>query len=707
VARPLTDVRPLAMPAPPWPASALRPAASRRVSRRFAALTAATTLAAAASVAVLTRTQGWKLDGSVRFWLLGAFVLAGELLPIAVPRRHGLDKVTLSTAFAFAVLMCSGILPACAVYAASSIIADVYARTSPEKVVFNASQYILSIAGAGAVLILAHAAPPVTLHASVVPALALAALACFLVNHVLAGTGAAVLADLPVRPYLADDVPFHALTAGCLFLLAPWVVASSDTSVALIPVAFGPVLAIYVAGRQAGVNAHRAYHDRLTGLPNRWLLSDSVTTAIESAERSGVGVAVMIVDLDDFKSINDTLGHHFGDRVLQLVAPRLADAVGSRGLLARLGGDEFAALVEGITEPGEAMRCADRLLAALEAPCEVDSLSLHVTASVGVACYPQHGRTVDELLRHADVAMYNAKGERSTSAMYAHEHDEYSIDRLALAAQLRRGIERGELVVHYQPKIPLGDHGVCAVEALVRWNHPQLGCIGPEGFVPLAEQTGLIKAVTEWVLDAALAQCAAWRREGLEVRFGVNVSTRSLLDHELPDVARSLLDRYAVPAELLQLEITESRFVADLGRAQTVLHELRAMGVTIAIDDFGTGYSSLSQLQQLPVDEIKIDRSFVMRMETDHDDGVLVRSIIELGRNLGLHVTAEGVETATVHHTLRGLGCDFAQGYFVSRPVPAGECRRVLAALAEAAQTSPDGKTVRFPRTRESHRQHA
>jgi EAL domain-containing protein (putative c-di-GMP-specific phosphodiesterase class I) len=264
--------------------------------------------------------------------------------------------------------------------------------------------------------------------------------------------------------------------------------------------------------------------------------------------------------------------------------------------------------------------------------------------------------------------------------VYEYEQDEYSIDRLALAAQLRRGIDRGELIVHYQPKIPLDGGGACGVEALVRWNHPQLGCIGPDGFIPLAEKTGLIKAVTEHVLETALRQCRAWRAAGLDVRFSVNISTRTLLDHDLPATIRLLLDRYGVPPASLQLEITESRVVADLVRARTVLHELRAMGVTIAIDDFGTGFSSLSQLQQLPVDEIKIDRSFVMRMETDRDDAVLVRSIIELGRNLGLRVTAEGVETASVQRTLRNLGCDFAQGFHIGRPVPPEECRRLLEA---------------------------
>ncbi len=648
------------------------------VSPCFVGFTVLTVVVAAGSVVAFAWTVGWHVATPVRFWLLAVFVLAGELLPISVPRRNGLDKVTISTAFAFAVLVSVGVLPACMVYAAAWLIAGRCERTAPVKVVFNAAQYVLSLAGAGVVLMLAGAVPPVALHAGVLPAILLAALVCFVINHVLAGAGAALLAGLPVMRYLGDDVAFHALTAGGLLALAPVVVAASDASVALIPLAFVPVLAIYFGGRQAGINAHHAFHDRLTDLPNRGLLTETVTKALEAAEHARSGVAVMIVDLDDFKSVNDTLGHQFGDRVLQLIAPRLADALGSRGLLARLGGDEFAAVLENVRDEADALRCAQRLLATLERPCQIDSLLLQVGGSVGVACYPQHGRTVDELLRHADVALYCAKSEHSTCAIYAHEQDEYSVDRLALAGQLRRGIDRGELVVHYQPKVPLNDSGSCGVEALVRWNHPQLGWIGPDGFIPLAEQTGLIKALTDRVLEAALRQCEAWRAAGLDIRFSVNISARTLLSHDLPAMIRALLDRFDVPPTSLQLEITESRIVADLGRARSVLHELRSMGMTIAIDDFGTGFSSLSQLQQLPVDEIKIDRSFVMGMESDANDAALVRSIIDLGRNLGLHVTAEGVESASVQSILRELGCDFAQGYDLSRPMPAKECRRYL-----------------------------
>ncbi|MGA2924707.1 MAG: EAL domain-containing protein [Solirubrobacteraceae bacterium] len=650
-----------------------------------------TALAASGAAALLAWRVGFDVDTGARFWLLSFFVLAAELLPIPVPRRHGIDKVTISAAFAFALLLDTGVLPACVVYAASLAIADLYVRTAPAKVLFNAAQYVLSLAGAGAVLIIAGHGPPVALHTAAVPAILLAGLVCLMINQVLAGTGAALLAGLPVLGYLGEDVAFQGWTAGCTVALAPGVVALANASLALIPFAFVPMLAIYFGGRQAAISAHRAMHDSLTELPNRALLHLTLTASLQTAERTHGGVAVMIVDLDDFKAINSTLGHQFGDRVLQLVATRLVSALARDELLARLGGDEFAAIVEGVEDGAGALRCAERWLEALERPFEVDSMMLQIGGSVGVA-FAAPGETADELLRHADVALYIAKAERSTCALYSPEHDQYSIDQLALAAQLRHGIARGELVVHYQPKLPLGDRGERGVEALVRWNHPQLGTIGPDAFVPLAEQTGLIKALTESVFETALRQCEAWRASRLDVRFSVNLSTRSLLDQDLPAMIRDLLKRFTVPPASLQLEITESRFLADVDRARTVLDELRAMGVTFAIDDFGTGFSSLSQLQQLPFDEIKIDRSFVMRMESDRDDAVLVRSIIELARNLGLHVTAEGVETASVQRALRDLGCDFAQGFHVGRPVPADECRRLLevgATAVDERQRSP------------------
>lgn len=621
----------------------------------------------------------WRVDNLPLFSLLSAFVLAGEFLPIPVPRRNGLAKVTISTAFAFAILLQFGLGPAAPVYVVSVVIADSFARVAPIKILFNAAQYALAMAAAGGILILAGPGIPlVGISAGQVSVVIVAGAIFFAVNHALACVGAALLAELPVRRYIRDDLTFQAWTAGCLLAFAPAVVASAHLSLALVPLCFVPVLAVYVGGRQAAVNSHRAYHDALTELPNRSLLANNLRAALGTAEREQQSLAVLLLDVDDFKSINDTLGHEFGDLVLKQIGQRLKDVIGDHDTLARLGGDEFAVLLE--NSPAEAEQTAQRLLAALDLPIDVESLSLRVAASVGIACFPGHGRSVRELLRHADAAMYRAKSSDVSFQTYAEEYDEYSIDRLALAAQLRRGIERGELTVDYQPKAPLGGGLPSAVEALVRWNHPQLGRIGPDGFIPIAEQTGVIKPLTDCVLESALHQCHKWRLDGLEVVVSVNVSARTLLDDDLPSTIGGLLERFQLAPSALQLEITESRIVSDLRRARTMLDQLRSIGVKIAIDDFGTGFSSLAQLQQLPIDEIKIDRSFVVGMETNRSDEVLVRSIIELGRNLRLPVTAEGVETESVASRLRELGCDFAQGFYIGRPAPPEECRQYLGA---------------------------
>jgi diguanylate cyclase (GGDEF)-like protein len=645
------------------------------------------TALAVASLVLLPWVRMWNVDAPALFLVLSAFVLAGELLPIPVPRRGGLARVTISAAFAFAILLRFGPGPAALVYVASSVIADLAGRVAPLKILFNAAQYLLAIVAAGGVLLLAGELPMSTIEGNDLLIVLVGAAAFFATNHVLACTAGALLARVPIGGYLRDDLAFQAWTAGCVLAFAPALLASANASVALVPVCFVPMLAVYFGGRQAAISSHRAHHDALTGLPNRSSLLDTLQEALDRAEHDRRPVAVMLLDMDDFKSINDTLGHELGDIVIQRVARRLEQAVGDSSLLARIGGDEFAVLVIGAQNQAEAV--AECLLAALDHPLEADSIALHLCASIGIACFPQHGRTAPELMRHADVALYCAKRSDAAFATYAEEDDEYSIDRLALAAQLRRGIERGELVVHYQPKVPLQGGGTPAFEALVRWNHPQLGCIGPDGFIPLAEQTGIIRPLTEWVLEASLEQCRRWRRAGFEVTVSVNVSTRSLLDHDLPAMIGALLARLDLPAAALQLEITESRIVADLPRARAALDELRAVGVMIAIDDFGTGYSSLSQLQQLPVDEIKIDRSFVTRMETDRQDAVLVHSIIDLGRNLGLRVTAEGVETENVKQVLAQLGCDYAQGFHVGRPVVAEECARYLGRAEPKAAVIP------------------
>jgi diguanylate cyclase (GGDEF)-like protein len=421
---------------------------------------------AAVALSALAGAPVWRGDTSARFWMLALFVLVGELLPIPVPRRRGLDKVTISTAFAFAMLLCFGAAPAALIYAASSVIADARERTALIKIMFNAAQYVLAIAAAAGVLELAGSKPPVPVTGTHLLVILAAGLALFLANHALAGSAGALLARLPVARYLFHDFVFQVWTAGCLIALAPAVVASANANPALVPVSFLPMLAILAGGREAAANRHRAFHDPLTDLPNRSMLNERLHAALLGATHKGRSLAVMIIDLDDFKSINDTLGHEFGDVVLTDIARRLEEAVGTDGMLARLGGDEFAAVLENVGGEADAVAAAVQLLGALDRSVEIGSTVLDVTASIGIACFPQHGHTASELLRHADVALYCAKGSDTGFAVYADEDDDYSPDRLALAAQLRHGIPRGELVVHYQPMIDLHGDGIRAVEAL-------------------------------------------------------------------------------------------------------------------------------------------------------------------------------------------------------------------------------------------------
>ncbi len=622
-----------------------------RLPQAFIVYAAVVTAFAVAALAGWGWTWTWRVDSPALLAMLSVFVLAGELLPIPVSRRHGLAKVTISTAFAFAILLRFGAWPATLVYVTSSVLADSIERVAPIKVMFNAAQYALAMIAAASVLALAGAQPLTEITGTDLPIVIAAAVAFFVVNHALACTAAALLGDLPIVRYMRDDLAFQTWTAGCALAFAPLVLAAADSSLALVPLCLAPMLALYIGGRQAAVNSHRAYHDTLTDLPNRLLLSERLAAALTAAHQENRPLAVMILDFDDFRAINDTLGHDIGDLVLKEIATRFDQATTHNTTLARLGGDEFAVVIEANRE--HAGQAAEQLLAALHEPLQIETIALHTAASIGIAHFPQHGTTAPELMRHADVALYCAKASDAPIQTYAEEYDQYSIDRLELAAQLRRGIERGELSVLYQPKVALHGNAVPTVEALARWNHPQLGNIEPDGFIPLAEQTGIITLLTQHVLNTALAQCATWHQAGLDVSVSINVSTRTLLDHHLPPIIRTLLDRYKLPPSALELEIPERRITADLRRTRTALDELRAIGVKITIDQFGTGSSTVAQLHEIPIDGIKIDRTFVTRMETHHDDAILVRSMIELGQNLHLHITADGVENEDTTRSLR------------------------------------------------------
>jgi diguanylate cyclase (GGDEF)-like protein/PAS domain S-box-containing protein len=440
---------------------------------------------------------------------------------------------------------------------------------------------------------------------------------------------------------------------------------------------------------QSELNEYQALHDALTGLANRSLFRDRIDQALRRARRASRKVAVLVLDLDRFKEINDSLGHAAGDALLVELSRRLEAVLRESDTVARLGGDEFGLLLPDPSVPHDVLLATERVRRAIEGSVVVEGLPLSIEVSIGIALYPDHGEDVDTLLQCADVAMYKAKEEHTPFTFYDDASNRHDTARLTLVGELRRALEQRELTLYYQPQASLADGEVRSVEALLRWNHPARGLVFPDDFIPLAQQTGLMKPLTLYVLDEALRQSRAWQEDGLRLSIAVNLSNRNLLDVEFPTQVEELLERWNVEPALLALEITESTMLVDPARTKVVIERLSAMGIRLSIDDFGTGYSSLSYLKSVPFDEIKVDRSFVMNMDNDEDDAAIVRSTIDLGRNLGLEVVAEGVESKEILDQLNELGCTAAQGYYLSRPVPAlalrtwlDERRRPLDGLA-------------------------
>ncbi|MFQ5783879.1 MAG: putative bifunctional diguanylate cyclase/phosphodiesterase [Alphaproteobacteria bacterium] len=445
-----------------------------------------------------------------------------------------------------------------------------------------------------------------------------------------------------------------------------------------------------------------ALHDGLTGLANRMRLKDDINDTLKVARHSRQPFALLLLDLDRFKEINDTLGHQVGDALLVEVGQRLSNTVAGVGTVARLGGDEFAVLLPVGTESVQAEDVAKHMIEVLQVPFNVDGLTLEIGVSIGVALYPEHGEDTSRLLRSADVAMYIAKREQSMFALYDSERDHNSVRNLAMSGELRQAIETDQLSLYYQPQIDLASGRVVGVEALVRWNHPEHGFVLPEEFVSVAEHMGLIQPLTHWVLDSALRQAAAWRSDGLDIGVSVNLSSRNLHEEDLPETVAQLLDSHGVEPGRLTLELTESALIIDPARALGVIERLSIIGVRLGIDDFGTGYSSLAYLKRLPVDELKIDKSFVIHMTEDGNDAVIVRSTVDLAHNLGLKVVAEGVEGDEQLHYLEALGCDLGQGHFVSRPLPVEDFAGWLEASpwrANSVQSQVDTNVIELPET--------
>jgi len=417
----------------------------------------------------------------------------------------------------------------------------------------------------------------------------------------------------------------------------------------------------------------QATYDGLTDLPNRMLLLERLEKAIETARAEKTIAALLLMDLDRFKEVNDTFGHHFGDMLLKQIAVRLRAQLHANDTLARLGGDEFGVVLTRASDTGDVAAVARRILDSLQQPFAIDRHLLEVAASIGMAIYPTHGTDARTLLRRADVAMYAAKETNIGYAFHNQEHESRTPDQLALTVEMRRAMERDEFELYYQPKLHLNSGLMTRAEVLIRWNHPNRGLLPPAAFVPIAERTGLIKPMTDWIMDRMLRQCREWHDAGAPVHVAVNVSAKSLQDQTLPIKIQTALDKWGIDPRFVKVEITESSIMADPAHALAITSMLQSMGVRLSLDDFGTGYSSLTNLRQLPVDELKIDKSFVIGMSASEADASIVRTMIDLAHSLGKQVCAEGVEDEKTWRRLGEMGCDLAQGYWISKPKPAGE----------------------------------
>jgi diguanylate cyclase (GGDEF)-like protein len=638
------------------------------------------------------------LLGNPVFWILGCFILFGELRPIITPGSTETSGATTSTTFVFAALLYAGLPVAVLLQAVAAATYGVFRRWAPHRTAFNVAQYALSISAATLVLALFHITPSPTRlwvpEGTDLLAIALAAAVYFFSNDMLVSGAVALHERVSLLKAMRRDFGYQVLVNMALLGLSPLVVVAMDRSAALVPLIVLPFIAVYLNASGSVRREHQALHDVLTGLPNRKLLIMRTEAALAEARHravrggaqgAGERVGLFLLDLDRFKEVNDTLGHHTGDRLLQMVAHRLTHSVRPGDLVARLGGDEFAVLLPSVRDAQAAREVAVRLRAALSEPVRLDGMSFDLEGSVGIALHPDHAPDFELLLQRADVAMYVAKESRNGVEIYSPTKDRNSPARLGMLGDLRRAIDRKELELHFQPKIGLVDGQLVGMEALLRWRHPEQGIISPAQFLPIAEQTYLMRAITHYVVDGVLAQAEEWWREGLTVQVSVNISGRDLLDSTLTDtIAAGLLER-DLPAAILQLEITERILMNEPAYAGDTVGALAELGIPLSLDDFGTGYSSLVRLKRLPVEEIKIDSSFVRRLTESCDDAVIVRSIIDLVRTLGLRSVAEGVEDPKTAQMLREMGCDAAQGWHFSRPMSAAEATDWLRRRMERA----------------------
>ncbi len=612
------------------------------------------------------------------FWMFTAALLAAELRPLPLPRRQG-GEITVSWAFSFALLLITSATGAALTVLLATGMADLARRKSLSRVLFNATQIAICIyAAAGLFSAIAPGGSSVPVSGPSLRWLAaatLAASAVFILNGLLTTIVIALATSDRMTASLRTGLLVNLSTDGTLLALAPVLVVVAIDSPLLLPTLLAVAFVVYRSTSLALARKHDAEVDVLTGLANRRSFDSAVLVAQASVAKSGKRLAVLVLDLDGFKAINDRLGHYVGDQVLREFGARLNSMGRAGDTTARLGGDEFAMLAS-VADHEAAMALADRMARLLDEPCMVEGFPVSVGGSVGVAVYPDHGDTLDDLLHQADAAMYRAKRQRLAYAApgarsaVSTAQNAAPISRLSLLSDLAGALKNEELVLHYQPKVDIATGRLVGVEALVRWCHPRLGLLAPDAFVPIAEQTELMAPFTSYVLRHALRQCATWANAGLSIPVAVNGSAHNLQDVRFPEEVARLLATAAIDPRLLEVEITEHTMLADPATAATVLAGLRDIGVHLSVDDFGTGYASLTALRDLPVDRIKIDKSFVSSITLDGGDAIIVRSIVELAHNLGLETVAEGVEDAGTLNALEGMGCTTAQGFLIARPAP-------------------------------------
>ncbi|MDG5808224.1 bifunctional diguanylate cyclase/phosphodiesterase [Streptomyces ossamyceticus] len=618
-------------------------------------------------------------------------IIVGHL--VAMGRARWWGGTGSGAALTLAVLILYGWLPAGMVSLTVVVLVGIARRGRWRQGVLHGAVDILGIGAGALVLRVFGRVPsveqpwdPETWNLYAAPQVALVAIAYLAVTRALLWYLAAPRGGVPTVARTA--LVRQGLVAVALFGIAPLICVVATAQALLLPLFAIPLIALDSTLWIARARAEEQLRDPLTGLPNRQWLLERTWTALDDAERIGARSALMLIDLDRFRSVNDTLGHLAGDRLLLQIADRLRVALPRGAEAARLGGDEFAVLLPVADSTTSASRVARNLVAALGSPLDLDGLTLVLEASAGLAVFPDHALDAEGLLRRADVAMYQAKRDRTGVEVYESKRDSNTPDRLGLLGDLRRALDAQEVELHYQPKVRF-DGQVAGLEALVRWVHPERGKVPPDEFIAIAESSGLMPHLTEYVLETALGQVARWRAQGLYVPVAVNVSPRDVHTPGFAGAVAARLARHGVPAGALQLEITEHVLLEDPQRAADTLAGLTGHGVKMSLDDFGTGYSSLVHLRRLPVSELKIDRSFVARLAVDTEDAEIVRCTVDLAHSLGLLVVAEGVEDDETWERLRDLGCDAVQGWLVAAAMPPEETTAWLRARGSRGWQRP------------------